>query len=264
MKGDLRGALSFMFGVDKDSLMFSEELTTCDIGKFIGSGEYSAAIDIDWVFLNKIEELKGFKDPVLIISREVEKPFLVESIGNPVWVPDFEKAREEAFKEWKEENQEYIDSGEMEENDFSWSEWASEFDILPYLEMISEEYGVIMFFTEKVEEYVVDPLILEACNKFLDMEVPELTRISILEGISEEWIAEGEDEEEVFKELNLPKSKREEVLNLWKIIVRDLKKMSWTILDNFGDYLVSLDLHDKQFVKVGDEIVLLDGFVINN
>ena len=254
-------AFGDIFRKDFQDMIFPGQY--CFFGRFLGKGVYTGAIDIDYPFISGTPGLDSFKNPVLIISAEKEKPLLVKAVtGNPVLVPDLDSAREQSFLEWKEEMEAELESGEVKEEDFIWSEFASEFNLLPYIEYIKDCYGLEIFFTEKVESHAVNSLVLEVCNKFLEQEVPDRTYLSNIEEISEETWAVGEEyEQEIFDKIGLSYDSKEEVLSLWQVIARDLKKLAKTVVDNFGDKIVSMDIHDQQFANVNNKIVLLDAFV---
>ena len=222
-----------IFNKDLQDLLRAGE--TCFFGEFLGKGSYTGAIRLNEETLSFIkEDIASFKEPVLIISTEVEKPTILESVTG---FSNFFLTKEEKYKDN---------------------------NIIQYLKELETEFKVNIFITERFTDFYINNRLVEICEQFLEQEIPPICQISNFLDLDEEkWAVSKEYEDKIFKTF-YSKENREEALKIWQIIVRDLKKMAKALLDKFGDLEVLIDLHDEQFGIVKGETVLIDGFIIQN
>ena len=229
-------------------------------GRYISSGEFTIVYKLDYPFVPQNIRDK-FKSPVLVITADKGKMEILSSLINSnFYQPNFSDLEAEDLKSWLYENDfDTIEEANEECYEFRWSEYASDFDLYPFLSRISSEKGLNVFFMEEAEEVYYDPFIFE---KIEDLFLNNIFSGN-LNGNAGHFIKQLNQ----FKfDKNLVEEFKEHLgysyndfINLFKIVKRDILKACKT--DVLSRSFLSLDLHDKQFIELDNKIYLSDAFI---
>ena len=244
--------------IDNDYLL--EPIET-SFGTIIGAGQYSAAIELYYDLIPSIIK-KTLKEPILIITLEKEKMNLVQSVlgKDSIYEIDISKNREKDLRGWLDCHEFETEEEALENGfEFVWSEYN--YSIEPVLEFLESEGDLSFFFIEKGEpiDFSKNELVEEVIEYF-DSYFPESAIYSstieeYLEPLCLEEAKEDLKEKIFFNEENI-----EEAIEILSIIKRDLIKMSKA--ESINGKLVSLDIHNQQFLNLNNEIYLIDAFIL--
>jgi len=252
--------LSDIFGLDKFCQVEEQDYLETSIGNLIACGTFSAVIDIDF-FYTPHDVKERFKYPVLILSIEKEKPKLMKSIlEEEIYIPDLEEEREKSLKEWYSDLG-YSSQEEAEDNgyEFDWLTYAED-SIYPFLEYISSNHCVNVFFMEKLNNNIDIPIpVIDFVIKAVENALPCLeAHGSYFVNCNLDTSSLDEAIEDHEEEFIIPDDRKRLMYELYEIIFRDLEKAA-TVLYNKNLYL---DLHCEQFIKSEKGIHCIDPFMI--